>query len=66
MAVEGNTGIVLHLSLSDTNTIITALNSKVTEIVGVINSVQQQAAAQVNVAPPSGGNPPPPGDGQPT
>lgn len=62
MKIESNLPITLQLSLADTNNIISALNSKIGEIAGVINSLQQQAATQVAAAQALNSSPVPPGE----
>jgi hypothetical protein len=47
-----NAQVTLTVSLSAANQIISALNSRASEIVGLINMIQQQAAAQVAVPDP--------------
>jgi hypothetical protein len=52
--------ITLQVSLNDAGNIMSALNSKANDLVGIINTIQAQVSAQVT--PPSA--PTPPGDGQ--
>ena len=47
MKADANTPITLTVSLGAANQIISALNAKVNETVGILNSVQQQASTQV-------------------
>jgi len=54
--------ISIQVSLSEAGNIMTALNSKANELVGIINTIQSQVSAQVTTAQPSA-NPTPPGDG---
>jgi hypothetical protein len=56
MKVDGNLPVVLQVNLNEANMIISALNSKMGEIVGLINIVQQQASAQVTSAQTDEGN----------
>jgi hypothetical protein len=49
--------VTIQVSLNDAGNIMSALNSKANELVGIINNIQAQVSAQV--APPT-----PPGDGK--
>lgn len=61
MKVESNVQVTLTLTVSETNNIITALNTKVSEIVNLINNVQKQATEQVSAAQDLDTPPNPPG-----
>lgn len=54
--------IILKVSLTDAGTIMSSLNTKANEIVGIINSIQQQVSTQVTPAQPPV-PPAPPADG---